>query len=271
MAILHINDPIPLEYGFAWQEPVSRLEQFAAVSGVEEEPDENQDGETRKKKPGRKKNDGRKTKKDGKKKTEETQKGKGKGKEKKKENKANKDQGKKVNKEKANKDQGKKVNKEKDKDKSSQVKAQAAKSKAQPKEKARRKNDRGDDCETPARRTAVQPELTSAPKRRKEKTDKVETPPTKKARSPKGEAVSFARRNNSAAHRPLAEWTAIKNAYRLSFLRWPTGLPTRTNSLRALWTKYPNRFFFQKLILLFRLKTVWAKSGLFCSWRAIWI
>ena len=103
-----------------------------------------------------------------------------------------------------------------------------AKGKAKAKAKAKVSNDASPESPPrtpPARSTAKPAEEDSAPK--------VEAPPKnkrrasaagdawKKVRAVNGEALSFARRNPPTATRALAEWTAIRSAFRAKLCDFP--------------------------------------------------
>lgn len=85
-----------------------------------------------------------------------------------------------------------------------------------PKKKETKKKD---ECSR-SKKSKVRPEVAevAAGKQKTEKkkgqTVKVEAKPQRKKRASNGEAISFARRNPPVKPRPLAEWTAIRAAFR---------------------------------------------------------
>ena len=186
----------------SWQEPMSRLEQFA---GVPQPDDDLADANPKKRGPGRPKAakaKGKATAKSkAKAKAKANPKGKGRG----------KGQGK-----------GK-----------AEVTQDAEETLVTPKRKATKAN-----MEEGSRSKKRQPSKTKQPS-----SDKP-TPKPRKQRSPKGEAVSFARRNQPSGDRGGAEWMAIKTVFGKSLMHLtPRSKHEDTICFQILfckWTQIPN-------------------------------
>ena len=201
-------------YPPVFQEPISRLEQF----GGEPEEENPEDAQQQSRRTKKKKATQKKTKKGDQKKGG---KGKGKGKKGDQKNKGKDGKGKEKGKGRGNKNKKQdsgpgETSETKRKRKVGTAEIAMPEDPCTPKKKETKKKD---ECSR-SKKSKVRPEVAevAAGKQKTEKKKgqmvKVEAKPQRKKRASNGEAISFARRNPPVKPRPLAEWTAIRAAFR---------------------------------------------------------
>lgn len=192
-------------YPPVFQEPISRLEQF----GGEPEEENPEDAQQQSRRTKKKKANQKKTKKGDQKKGG---KGKGKGKKGDQKNKGKDGKGKEKGKGRGNKSK----KQDSGPGETSETEIAMPEDPCTPKKKETKKKD---ECSR-SKKSKVRPEVAevAAGKQKTEKkkgqTVKVEAKPQRKKQASNGEAISFARRNPPVKPRPLAEWTAIRAAFR---------------------------------------------------------